>query len=1711
MYFRLRRIVKQDIFEKHLVETMRSETSNDEQTHPNGPLLPTTRFQRTYYTAALFDSNEVHNIWIYHVIQGPFDVKQFEHVIKQIALEVPLLQTRLVLSNENVWQVRDRSIRANLRVIDIRDHSTPFEEAVRRMTADARKYFSMVKNELYDFVVYIIDKDKYVLYTMCHHGICDGRSLLKLNSILTVAYNDAKKGKKIQVRPRLHLDAIARAENMYYKSSDYQRDYAHWMGYVQKLQGHAHFQRKLTWVHETKTNVCLVSYDWNKLQQTAASLNLTESIVCIGITSLMIRSLLGTDYVTITLLCAGTNLVQEIGNSANVFPVIFRVSEYSTLQEFLMQVNEHVKSLMVYQRFRYEDSTKHFDYKARDPVVNIMLFEQDEAFDDCVSARYDGTLFDTELLNIRFFLDQTSNRVDVTILDTPEGHSNEELVHLGDYLTFIKNQVENAPDTSIATLDRLVDQYRADKNIEYDRGGLFALRRSPYAAGFLLWNQTMHFLMRSICANTWIGSGPSPFPMSKILLADRVVYLGDVKLSDPERIRGKSKEEPGTIIKMEEDCWHISVADHVIELWFFRDECGQLIKPETLAEQCNLREGDQLPIFTPEQVERLNEMYAIGKRSDSYWSQRFTEFHSCTMSFVDYVSYDPPVWAATDFQKLQTSSIEDSAINLLAAWLIYISRNSQSSQIQIGWDATESNRRYQDIDVLAAHIFAKTVPFSIFIDSKDTFSNVVTNVQENFKQLTSYLPCFADLHVRHAMESFNELCRIHPWAQAVSIINNSNADDMAKDTVALYAHANLLTLQINKHDDSFRWIYNTNQISVNEVNRISSHLLVLLESADSSNPVNKLDLLPKTEREILLNVWKQTDETYPDSCIHQLFEEQVDRDGQAIAVECDGESLSYAELNAQANRLAHYLIAKGVQPDDRIALCARRNTKMLIAILGILKSGGAYVPLDSAYSRQWLTNILEDSQSMFLLTDATGQEVLIDHEVAVLDLDQALSADISIDNPNSINLGLTSANLAYVLYTSGLNGKLEGVMIEHRNATNLIHWSKQTFSAEDFEHTLFSSSIGFGMSVFECFVPLSLGKMINIVPNAFAITQMTSKCTLFNTVPTTLMTIIRTGTLPSSIHTIIVAGEPLNKNLINRVFIQTQVTKLYNIYGATEALCTTCHMYTRGDDIIETIGRPIANTRTYLLDAHGEPVPLGVAGELYIGGAGLARGYLNQPEQTNERFSSNPFSDSSTARIYRTGDRARYLHNGNLEFLGRVNQKLTVRNLQIRTSEIEDCLIEHSLVSDAVVHFWSSGNDKWCLVAYVVAEADKSLPQTLRTYIASILPFHMVPAAFVCVPSLPLTLNGKLNWYALPVPDADAFAVYEAPSGEMEEKLAAIWSECLGIERIGRYDNYFDLGGNSMIATLMYNKIKKLYNIKLERNDLYLHPVLKDFAKRVSKSFKLCCDSAIPIRQRANRTPLFCLPDGKGDISYAFELAREIDNSIPIYVLPWASPEKQQPPSIEKMASAMIEHIKKVQPDGPCALAGYSSGGILAYEIAKQLLSSDYTVSFLCLIDTYAMRVSKYYKHILKIVIEDTKDINVDLENKDADQILQNQITHYNNICAAYHFEALPICVNLFKAIDCDWLNGSHKIQNRNSYKKIYDRSKLGWENYDIPKMEIIPVNGNHVTMMTDRRNRSELGSKITELLVPKETDSEDNENSGNNMDGDSQCVRLPD
>ncbi|HEY0174085.1 MAG TPA: amino acid adenylation domain-containing protein [Pyrinomonadaceae bacterium] len=641
------------------------------------------------------------------------------------------------------------------------------------------------------------------------------------------------------------------------------------------------------------------------------------------------------------------------------------------------------------------------------------------------------------------------------------------------------------------------------------------------------------------------------------------------------------------------------------------------------------------------------------------------------------------------------------------------------------------------------------------------------------------------------------------------------------------------------------WEYNTDLFDAATVGRMAGHFETLLRGIveDPGRRLSELPLLTGAEERRLLVEWNETAADYPRGrCLQQLFEEQAERTPDAVALVFDEERLTYAELNARADRLANYLRSLGVGAEALVGVMSERSREMVVALLGVLKAGGAYVPLDPAYPAQRVSFMLEDAQVKVLLTQESLAGGLPPHgaRVVLLDADWPL---IERAGAAPLRALATDDNLAYVIYTSGSTGRPKGVAIAHASAVTMVRWALDTFTGEELGGVLASTSICFDLSVFELFVPLSRGGKVILAADALALAGLpaAAEVRLVNTVPSAMAELVRSGAVPETVLTVNLAGEPLQRKLVEQIYERTRAGRVLNLYGPSEDTTYSTFDVVESDEHARvTIGRPIADTRAYLLDARLRPVPQGVTGELYLGGAGLARGYLGRPALTAERFVPDPFSGEAGARLYRTGDLARFLPDGRMEYLGRADFQIKLRGFRIELGEIEAALAQHPSARECLVAARAEGGETR-LVAYVLREPGEAAPTTsdLRRFLAAKLPDYMIPSVFVHLDEWPLTPNGKIDRRALPAPTPfrlELEASFVAPRDQSEELLASIFAAVLGVERVGSDDNFFDLGGHSLLATQVIARVRDSFLVELPLRDFFRTPTVAGLARELARA-----------------------------------------------------------------------------------------------------------------------------------------------------------------------------------------------------------------------------------------------------------------------------------
>jgi amino acid adenylation domain-containing protein len=661
--------------------------------------------------------------------------------------------------------------------------------------------------------------------------------------------------------------------------------------------------------------------------------------------------------------------------------------------------------------------------------------------------------------------------------------------------------------------------------------------------------------------------------------------------------------------------------------------------------------------------------------------------------------------------------------------------------------------------------------------------------------------------------------------------------------------------------------YNTDIFDRTTIERLCGHWRNLL-SAVAAHPEQSLHSLPilfPSEVEQLIISWNQTTQSIPPvKFVHQQFLLQAARQPDAIALICGSERITYGELRRRAAHVAMLLRARGLKPEERVGVLMRRGEWMLGALIGVMMAGGAYVALDIEYPAERVEYMMMDAGVRVLLVDE-GEGSKWGEVIGVEAVE--LGGEAGEEVVERAEEGVESEQLAYVLYTSGSTGRPKGVAIEHRSAVAFLHWALTQYTPQQLARTLFSTSICFDLSVFEIFAPLSCGATIIMAENALQLPQLpaANEVTLINTVPSAMAELARMGAVPASALTVNLAGEALQGSLVERIYQSTAAQKVFNLYGPTEATTYATCEETPCDLVGNpSIGRPIANTQIYILNEALQPVPVGVVGDLYIGGAGLARGYLNQPALTAERFTPNPFGSQNGDRMYRTGDLARFLPDGRIEYLGRSDQQVKIRGFRIELGEIEAVLLTSPFVMSAVVAPRESHDGQKNLVAYMIA-ADGERPSVaqLREYLRTKLPEHMTPNQYVWLTEMPLTPNGKINRRALPEPQwsrAQLTEHYLAPRTPTETVLADIWRQVLKVERVGVDDDFFELGGHSLLATQIASRVTESLRVELPLSVLFESPTIARLAEIVERLQGLGAESRFseikPVARASRRVRL---------------------------------------------------------------------------------------------------------------------------------------------------------------------------------------------------------------------------------------------------------------
>ncbi|ELS02825.1 amino acid adenylation enzyme/thioester reductase family protein [Xenococcus sp. PCC 7305] len=970
-------------------------------------------------------------------------------------------------------------------------------------------------------------------------------------------------------------------------------------------------------------------------------------------------------------------------------------------------------------------------------------------------------------------------------------------------------------------------------------------------------------------------------------------------------------------------------------------------------------------------------------------------------------------FSAQDSRKLQNIGQKHRltlATIIQAAWALLLNRYSGEKDILFGVTVSGRNTNWSGVENMVG-LLINTLPLRLQISSSETLITWLKQIQQLMWRMQdySYTP-LVDIQTLSELSGgvslFESIVVFENYPLDFSLFNETNSLQFKK--IAVHEHTNypLTVLSGLFEEELFIKIsYDTLRFEEDTMTRMLAHLQTILLGIieNPQQTVTQLSLLTKEELHQLLVEWNDTQIIYPqDKCIHQLFEEQVTKNPDAIAIIFEEQQLTYQQLNERANQLANYLQKLGINTGKKVGIYLERSLEMIISILGILKAGGAYVPFDPNYPQERINFMLEDSQIFLLLT----KERLVDNleldSNIVINLDQDWK---SIDKENQDNLvNVTHPNSPiYLLYTSGSTGQPKGVIMNHGTMSNLIHWqvNRKYFTPQ--LRTLQFASISFDVACQEIFSTFCSGgtlvliaeeerKDFNQLPK-FIKKQAIERLFLpFVALEQLSAVIEHQSESIDSLQEIITAGEQLKLTpAIEK--IRKQVKIISNQYGPTEThVVTEFILDSQRENIgsLPPIGKPIANTKIYILDSYLQPVPIGVTGEIYIGGVGLASEYLNRPELTKKKFIPNPFSDSPSGRLYKTGDLARYLRDGNIEFLGRVDNQVKIRGYRIEPGEIETVLAKHPQIKENIILVREDIPSAKRLVAYIVPTQEQvpSLEE-LRSFLKQKLPSYMIPSALVPIEAIPLTPSGKIDRFALAKINLDrqiSEQTYVAPRNSIEQKLAEIWSKVLWLEHeVGIHDNFFDLGGHSLLSVSLIAEIEQAFNRKVPIAALFQLGTIAELAELLEQETAITSKSSeslkhsqlseeiyhqqlaytagwlgtriqpnsliVGLNTKGTKQGLFWCLQGFRELS---QLAKYLGEEQPVYGMRSGHliMEYTQE-NIKALAAHYVAEILSIQPESPYLLGGNCQSAWIMMEIAQQLKAKDKTITLLCLMEQF--------------------------------------------------------------------------------------------------------------------------------------------------------------
>jgi amino acid adenylation domain-containing protein len=1113
-------------------------------------------------------------------------------------------------------------------------------------------------------------------------------------------------------------------------------------------------------------------------------------------------------------------------------------------------------------------------------------------------------------------------------------------------------------------IEELAVQKITPKSQDLQQRSYFARSQKPPGFGIIDFNNSAA-VIDNLVRGLDFGNYPNPLATAKLVLNSNsgfdYVIVRKVKV-----LTALSARLPGTIVGIKKEQLIVATDSHDIAIEAIVSPQKQTKAIAELVANYQLEVGQKLPEIDAKAIAELVKLKTQIAPSETYWLKQLSKCRPLSLP-LEQISVASTSHQGNNYQKVKlplsstvTNLLQNSLEVTIAAFAIYLARLSSNYRISLGLDRLTNDPW-----------FARCVPCNLNIKPEQNFTSVLKIVSDRLRLNQQHQTYTTDIIARYPQLVANQ-------TDFSVIVTQVERDSPPPEKLP---DCNL-GLIIDRQQAEYFWSYNPQIFSAQTIETMIEQWTILLAGIASNDrcPIFQLPLISASECQKILSEWNYTDSNYPqDRCLHQLFEIKAVENPQAVAIVCQEESLTYGELEQKANQLACYLQSLGVRAETLVGVCLNRSLEMIIGLFAILKAGGAYLPLDPNYPTARLTYLLEDAGVEILLTQNKLLDRLPQTSAKIICLDRDWQNIVAVNN--NLVSNVNSHNLAYAIYTSGSTGNPKGVEIEHHSVVNTLCDIEQRFKIGSQDSILAVSSLSFDLSVYDIFGILGSGGTV-IIPQAENCPNpehwleliVQEGVTIWNSAPALMELLIdyimaNDRPLPPSLRLVLLSGDRISPNLVIGLQTLNPQLEIISLGGATEAsIWSIYYPVTNLASGAKTIpyGRPLNNQSFYILDRELQLMPIGATGELYIGGVGVARGYLHREQLTASKFMPNPFLKQTSLnkrvggdRLYKTGDLGRYLEDGNIEFLGRIDNQVKIRGVRVELGEIETTLLQYPGVKETLVAIAANNSQQKGIVAYCVCKSISITSRQLRDFLKTKLPEYAVPTAFVFLDALPLTPNGKINRQALlelPLNQLETENDFLPPQDRLEWQLSQIWSRILNVKPIGRNDDFFELGGTSLLALRLFEQIQSTFGKNLPLAILFQAPTIAQLASlMLDRGWSASWSSLVSIQPHGNQSPLFLIHAIGGNVLGYRWLAEALGTERPIYGLQARGLDGQQTPltSIENMATSYLEEIKLIQPQGPYFLAGHSFGGFVAFEMAQQLMRQGETVAILALFDCF--------------------------------------------------------------------------------------------------------------------------------------------------------------